>query len=299
MKKYVAMIAALFMSLALAGCSDSAPKAWVAGTGEIRIVATTNVWASIAAEALGQDLVTSNALIYNINQDPHSFEASARDQLLINRADIVVMNGGGYDDFMTTLVAAAENKPQLVNAFETVGTREDGNEHIWLDIDRVRQFGAALNAEVAKLHPELATALTENLAKFNSSMDALAATEAELKAKLAGKKVIQSEPLISYLLEDIGLIDVTPIEVSRAIEEERDIPPAAIAETKALLEQGDIYAFAHNNVGATAIDNLYNEKTASLGFYELLSQDPDTYEIGDKDYFGYINSCLMTLKLGL
>lgn len=299
MKKFVAMIAALFMSLALAGCSDSAPKAWVAGTGEIRIVATTNVWASIAAEALGQDLVTSNALIYNINQDPHSFEASARDQLLINRADIVVMNGGGYDDFMTTLVAAAENKPQLINAVETVGTREDGNEHIWLDIDRVRQFGAALNAEVAKLHPELATALTENLAKFNTRLDALAATEAELKAQLAGKKVIQSEPLISYLLEDTGLIDVTPIEVSRAIEEERDIPPAAIAETKALLAQGDIYAFAHNNVGATAIDNLYNEKTASLGFYELLSQDPDTYEIGDKDYFGYINSCLMTLKLGL
>ena len=78
-------------------------------------MASTNVWGDIAHQISG-DLATVDALIYDQNQDPHSFEASARDQLLIENADIVIMNGGGYDDFVEKLVAADDSPAVLINA---------------------------------------------------------------------------------------------------------------------------------------------------------------------------------------
>ena len=294
----LSIVALIAIALGLSGCAQ-APKEWSAGNGEIKIVASTNIWASISVEALGKDVATAHALIYNINRDPHSFEASARDQLVINQAEIVVMNGGGYDDFMTTLVAAADNKPTLINAVDVVGTREDGNEHVWLDIDRVREFGATLNAQVAAAYPDLAEKLAANLAVFNANIDALAAKQAELKAKANGAKVIQTEALVSYLLEDTGFTDATPAEMAEAVEEERDIPPLAMQEVQQLIDAGEIQAILSPFGGYDSNSPQWTGDLPTLGFYEILSMDPDTYEQYDKNYFDYVNSCIMTLEAGL
>ncbi|WP_138316685.1 metal ABC transporter solute-binding protein, Zn/Mn family [Rhodoluna limnophila] len=294
----LSVVALIAIALGLSGCAQ-APKEWSAGNGEIKIVASTNIWASISVEALGKDVATAHALIYNINQDPHSFEASARDQLVINQADIVVMNGGGYDDFMTTLVAAAENKPTLINAVDIVGTRDDGNEHVWLDIDRVRAFGETLSAQVVADYPDLTEKLAANLATFNANIDDLAADQAELKAKANGAQVIQTEALVTYLLEDTGFVDATPTEMSEAVEEERDIPPLAMQQVQQLIDAGKISAILSPFGGYDSSSPEWTGNVATLGFYEILSMDPDTYEQYDKSYFDYVNSCIRTLEVGL
>lgn len=296
--KLLGALAALAVAaVSLTGCA-SAPKQWSAGTGEIKIVASTSVWASIAAEALGTELVTAHALIFNINQDPHSFEASARDQLLINQADFVVVNGGGYDDFMTPLVAAAETKPTVVNAVDLVGTRADGNEHIWLDIDRVREFGAALNQQLQTEKPALAAKLEANLQVFNQKLEELATAETNLKNKSAGLKVIQTESLVSYLLEDTGFVDATPKAMTEAVEGDRDIPPLAMQQVQALIDAGQISAILAPFAGHDEQGPQWTGNVTTLGFYEILQQDPDTYEQYDKTYFDYMQSCIATLELG-
>ena len=113
-------------ALLLSGCS-TAPEPWTAGTGPIKIVASTNVWGSVANLVAGKN-ATVSALVYNSNQDPHSFEASARDQLAINDADIVIMNGGGYDDFVEKLVEADPTPAILVNAYMASGEDDGRNE---------------------------------------------------------------------------------------------------------------------------------------------------------------------------
>jgi zinc/manganese transport system substrate-binding protein len=47
------------------------------------------------------------AIIHDSAQDPHEYEATPRDALAIAEADLVVVNGGGYDEFMATLLEAA------------------------------------------------------------------------------------------------------------------------------------------------------------------------------------------------
>src|SRR4051812_39856134 len=88
--------------LVLSGCASPAAD----GTdGGIQVVASTNVYAQIAEE-VGAGAVDVTPIIHSAAQDPHSYEPSARDQLAVSRADLVIENGGGYDAFMDALVEA-------------------------------------------------------------------------------------------------------------------------------------------------------------------------------------------------
>ena len=87
----------------LAGCAATPPAE---DDGTIRIVASTNVYGDLAM-TIGGDLVSVTSIITSAAQDPHSYEASAQDQLALSRADLVIENGGGYDPFIDTLLDAA------------------------------------------------------------------------------------------------------------------------------------------------------------------------------------------------
>ncbi|PRB18562.1 metal ABC transporter solute-binding protein, Zn/Mn family [Microbacterium sp. MYb62] len=113
-KPVVALALASVAALALAGCS--APAAGEGDDGTITVVASTNVYGDIAAQ-IGGDRVEVESIITSASQDPHSYEASARDRLTVQKADLVIENGGGYDAFIDTLLQDAKD-PHVVTAVE-------------------------------------------------------------------------------------------------------------------------------------------------------------------------------------
>ena len=302
MKKLFASLIAVVMALTLSACVESAPREWFRGTGDISIVASTNVWADIAYQ-IGGKAVTAHAIIFNVNQDPHSFEASAREQLLVNEADILLTNGGGYDDFMTTMIDASPKTASVLDAVTVAGTRADGNEHIWFSIERVRKVATELATQIkAVALPDQAVDIDANLARFNQRMDAIAAQAAAIKSKSAGATVVQTEPLAGYLLDEVGFIDLTPAEFSEAIEEERDVPAAALEEIRALIQGGKVQMVVVNYASGYNLDSTFfgenTKQVNSVGLSELLEQDPDTFEYYG-DFFTYLESGLLTLKMGI
>src|SRR5690606_33562053 len=147
----------------LVGCS---PAQSTADDGVISIVASTNVYGEIASQ-IGGDRVEVTSIIDDPSQDPHSFEADARVQLALSKADIVIENGGGYDPFVDQLLGSLDAPDQIViNAVESSpldldtddhahdvhaeGEHEEGehdehaghdhgafNEHVWYDFSTV------------------------------------------------------------------------------------------------------------------------------------------------------------------
>jgi zinc/manganese transport system substrate-binding protein len=113
-KPVVALALASVAALALAGCST--PSAVEGDDGTITVVASTNVYGDIAA-TIGGDRVDVQSIITSASQDPHSYEASARDRLTVQKADLVIENGGGYDAFIDTLLQDAKD-PHVVTAVE-------------------------------------------------------------------------------------------------------------------------------------------------------------------------------------
>lgn len=98
------LLVAAAAAISLAGCAPAAETQ--AESTLPTIVATTNVWADVAQQVAGDNFEVI-ALISDPAQDPHSYEASARDQLAVSEASMFIMNGGGYDDFALTLASAA------------------------------------------------------------------------------------------------------------------------------------------------------------------------------------------------
>ncbi|MFF7293700.1 metal ABC transporter solute-binding protein, Zn/Mn family [Microbacterium sp. NPDC008134] len=118
MKKPVIVLAlASVAALTLAGCSTAAAGEGGGGAdGTITVVASTNVYGDIAS-TIGGDRIEVESIITSASQDPHSYEATARDRLTVQKADLVIENGGGYDAFIDTLLEDA-NDPHVVTAVE-------------------------------------------------------------------------------------------------------------------------------------------------------------------------------------
>jgi zinc/manganese transport system substrate-binding protein len=83
----------------------------------VRVVASTDVYGQIAQE-IGGDAVDVTSIITSASQDPHSFEATAQDQLAVSRADLLIENGGGYDSFMDSLIDASDASAPVITAVE-------------------------------------------------------------------------------------------------------------------------------------------------------------------------------------
>nr|WP_193570994.1 zinc ABC transporter substrate-binding protein [Diaminobutyricibacter tongyongensis] len=233
----------------LAGCSAGASGTGATASGTIPVVASTNVYGDIAA-TIGGDAVAVTALITNPAQDPHSFEASAQNQLALSKAAIIIENGGGYDDFMGTMMKAAHTKATVLNVVDISGKKPDANgdlnEHVWYDLPTVAKFADTYATQLGKADPSKAATFTANAAAFTAKLTALQSREAALKTKYAGEGVAITEPVPLYMLDAIGLVDKTPPAFSHAIEQGTDVSPAVLKSTVDLFRGGAVKLLAYN-----------------------------------------------------
>jgi len=240
------LLAPLVIALALAmlvSCAEAPPESGV------RIVASTDVYGSIASAIAGNH-ASVTSFINSPSQDPHEFEASARAQLELSRADIVLVNGGGYDDFMDVLLSGAGNDAaKVLRAVDFSAEPEaevSANEHVWYDLDTVRALADALAETLATLDPANADDYHSNATGFAADLDGLSSRVDELATAHSGEAVLVTEPVPLYLLADAGLINRTPVEFSTAIENGQGVPPAVMKEVIDLLATGDIALLAYN-----------------------------------------------------
>lgn len=272
-------------ALALAGCAGAESGSGTAGDDGIVIVTSTDVYADIV-QAVGGDLVTVEPIISGTAADPHSYEATARDQLAVADADLVVFNGGGYDAFMGTLVEASGTAAPVVSVVEVSGlllgeeddhdhdeehddeehadedadaatTDEEGdhddhdhvegfNEHVWYSLHAMEAFAHELEHELAELDPANASVYEDNAHEFAEALESLEDRAGEIAATTAGLSVLVTEPTPLYLLEELGFVNVTPAEFTEAIEEGSEISVSVFDEMITLASGGTVALLAYN-----------------------------------------------------
>ncbi len=230
---------------------SSSPSGSAASRAELRIVASTDVYADIARQIAG-DRAQITALISDPTQDPHSYEADPQNLLALSKADIVIENGGGYDDFVDTLLKSANNPDVAVlNAVDLSGrTAPAGgelNEHVWYDFPTVETLTGSLAAALAAADPSDASRFSANAATFTTRLQGLQKSEAAIAAAHSGAGVAITEPVPLYLLEASGLQNRTPAEFSEAVEEGTDVPVGALQQTLDLFSTKQVALLAYND----------------------------------------------------
>lgn len=266
-RSLVSAFTAAALALTLAGCSSSSSAG--SGDGTVRVVASTDVYGDIAT-TIGGDAVQVTSLMTDPAQDPHSFEASAQNQLAVSKADVVIENGGGYDDYMQNLVKGAKNSGvKVLNVVDLSGKKPvDGelNEHVWYDFPTVQKFADALTSALSAADPSQKATFEKNASAFGQKLSALEATEAQLKSTYAGEGVAITEPVPLYLLDAIGLVNKTPEKFSEAIEEENDVSPIVLKDTLQLFSGHQVKLLAYNEqtTGAETEKVLAAAKAAGI-----------------------------------
>lgn len=297
------LIAALagMTAISLSACAAPSTGSSTPDDGLIHVVASTNVYGDIATK-VGGELVQVTSILNDPSQDPHSFEADAQVQLDLSKADIVIENGGGYDDWADTLLAGAKNSDVVVlNASDISGFDQEPasgefNEHVFYDFPTMEKLADKLAEEFAAVDPSGKDTFTANAQKFGDALAELEAREATIKASHAGTGVAITEPVPGYLLEASGLDNVTPAEFSEAVEEGTDVSPAVLADTLATFSNG------------TAKVLVYNSQTSGPETEQLLAEAKkdsvptvpvtETLPAGD-DYLSWMSANLDALEAAL
>ena len=214
--------------------SPAAPSPAAPGR-TLTVVASTNVWGAVVSAVAGPG-VEVRSLISDPAADPHSYESTPADAAAIAGADLVVWNGGGYDEFVQQAIGA---DPALagktVEAFTSRGDQADDDEHVWFDPAAVKGVVTQVTDRLAAVEPDQATALRERAAAFTGRVDQESAALAGIGAARPGSRVVSTEPIAHYLLRTAGVADVTPPAFSEAVEAEADPPAAALVQTRDLL----------------------------------------------------------------
>lgn len=281
---------------ALATSSLTACSSTTVDSGKIQIVASTSTWADVASQ-LGGDAVEVVALIDDVNKDPHSFEASARDQLAVNNADIVIANGGGYDDFMNKLIDASDDPAKLFDACaEQYANSCSSNEHIWFNIYSVVQVAEALTARLIEIDAANETTYAANSDVFTTKINALGEQLVDTFGVVQGMSAFTTEPLADLLLANLGFDNKTPAEFSEAIENETDVPAQVMQQSLELITQQKVDYFVINSQTTNAqvdqlIDAARNAGVRAVVLSELLPNG--------KDYFSWMSANLVTLNPGM
>ncbi len=222
-------------------------------------------------------IITSNA------QDPHSFEASAQDQLAVADADLVIENGGGYDPFIDGLIESSGSDAEVITAVEfssewTGTTAHDGessgehehdhvdgfNEHVWYDPATMADLVVAIASELSVLSPGDADAFTAAADDLAAQITALETSLGDIESAHAGDDVFVTEPIPHYLIKGAGLDDVTPSAFSEAVEEGLDVAPATLLESIKLLEGGDVrIVFVNAQTGGPETTQVIDKASAN------------------------------------
>jgi len=282
--------------VALAGCADSSGTASEATpeveAGGFTVVATHSILGDLVRSVAGGAVVVETVM--PAGADPHEFEPSAQQIEVMGAADLLVVNGLGFEEQLLETIEAAEadgvpvlNLGEELDPIPFAGGHgehaEEGSEgehaegsddpHWFQDPDRVAEAARLAGAELGKRSdaraPEEWTAAAE---EYATSLEGLAA---EMESTLAAvpdadRKLVTNHDAFGYFADRFDFEVVGTVIPSGTTLAE---PSAAgLEELVETIEREGVPAiFAENAQPEQLADTLVSEVDIEVRVAELFS----------------------------
>lgn len=230
--------------LGLTGC-DAVLAHVPSHHGKLLVVGAENFYADIARQ-IGGDQVRSIAILNNPSLDPHEYEPTSQDAIDVAEADLVIVNGLGYDSWMNHLIAGSpSHRRSVIVAGQVAGISSAANPHIWYDIPAMRRVSEVMAGRLARLDPAHRGVFASRKARFLASLRRIDRTIARIRATHAGIKVAETEPVFGYMLQALGM-QVPNVGFQRAIAQGSDPAPRDVIDFQSLLRRHAVRALIYN-----------------------------------------------------
>jgi zinc/manganese transport system substrate-binding protein len=242
------------LALALAACSGGdqpAPSAQPGGdcpTDPVSVVVSVDQWGGIVSE-LGGQCATVSTVVASSAVDPHDFEPAPKDAALFEDAQLVVVNGGHYDEWASKLAAGSAPDAPVIDAVALSGAAahtDEGNPHVWYNPAVVTAVADAVTAELGKLAPDAEDYFAERHAEFGDSLAPYHQIVGSLRATAGGKTYAATESVFDEMAAAVGLVNRTPQGYQAAASHESDPSPADLDAFLRLLDERGVDVLIYN-----------------------------------------------------
>lgn len=271
----IAALASVGMLASVAACGSGQSTSEKNGT--IEVAASVNQWGTVA-KALGGDNVNVTSIINSTNVDAHDYEPTTSDIAKLQKAQVIIVNGAGYDAWAAK--AAQTANAIIVNAAEIGGVNDGENPHVWFSAD-VRK---AVAQAITEAYEQADAAKKNDFDKMNDRWTAeennVESKIAEVKQKTDGLAYAATESVASYLAEDMGLADATPSGYARATANESEPTPTDIKQFTDALKAGEIKLLVVNTQEESELTGKITDaaKSVEVPMVELTEQMPEQYD---------------------
>ena len=271
----IAALASVGMLASVAACGSGRSSSEKNGT--IEVVASVNQWGTVA-KTLGGGNVNVTSIINSTNVDAHDYEPTTSDIAKLQKAQVIIVNGAGYDAW--AVKAAQSANATIVNAAAVGGVNDGENPHVWFSADvrkavaqaiteAYEQADAAKKSDFDKLHDQ-----------WKSEENNVESKIAEVKQKSDGLAYAATESVASYLAEDMGLADATPSGYAQATANESEPTPTDIKQFTDALKAGEIKLLVVNTQEESELTGKITNaaKSANVPMVNLTEQMPEQYD---------------------
>ncbi|MBE6975874.1 MAG: zinc ABC transporter substrate-binding protein [Ruminococcaceae bacterium] len=229
--KFTTLLLTLALVLGiLSGCGAQAPSADIAAT-------TLPVYEFTAFLCQGTGLTVTQVVTENVSC-LHDYSLSVGQVKAIEAAQVVILSGGGLEDFLTELPAG---KPVIdcssgMALLESCHNHEGGHEghshdhdpHFWLSPACAKIMAENICKGLTERYPQHEKLLRENLSKLLARLDALQAYGQQQLTGLSCREMLTFHDGFTYFAHSFDL------EILAAVEEESG-SEASAAELKELI----------------------------------------------------------------
>ena len=261
-----AIAGALFgASLLLAGCA-SATSASSSKPGAINAVGTENEYANVLSQ-IGGKYVQVSSIISNPNTDPHTFEASPSVAEEVSHAELIVQNGVGYDSFIDNLESASPNpKRKVIVAQKVLGLPDNTpNPHLWYSPKTMPAVAKVMASDLSELDPSHKAYFQARLQAFDASLKPWFEAIAVFKAKYPGTPVATTEPVADYMLEAMGMRNLTPFAFQADIMNGVDPAPEDVTLEDGFFTKHQVKVFCYNQQVVDSLTTSVRQTAQSAG----------------------------------
>jgi zinc/manganese transport system substrate-binding protein len=287
-------VAVCALAFVVSACGDSTDEPAAADSATTlsdddmpQIVVTTNILGDIVSQAVGE--LADVEVIMPIGADPHDFAPSAKQAEAMENADLLVVNGAGFEEGMGDIIDSVEESGTPVFSFadqvELLDLDGAADPHIWTDPTRMITAVEAFGGELSGLEGIDAGAATEQVSSYVAELTAL---DSEMETTLASipadqRVLITNHEVFGYFADRFGFEVVGALIPSLSTSAE---PSAAEIDALAeLIRAEGIPAIFGDTSGSTQLadalaESVGNEVQVVVLFSESLGEPgsgADTY----------------------
>ncbi|MDP9972966.1 zinc/manganese transport system substrate-binding protein [Variovorax paradoxus] len=213
----------------------------------LRIVASFSILADMARE-IGGGAVEVVALV-GPDSDAHVFQPSPADARRLANAELIVVNGLGFEGWMDRLVRSSGYRGAVAVASDGVPVRRMGrapDPHAWQDLANAQRYAANLRDAMARARPAFAAVIGQRCASYIERLQAL---DREVRARFDAmprehRRVISSHDAFGYFGAAYGIEFLAP----QGMNTDSEASAASVARLIGQIRREDVRAVFVENI---------------------------------------------------